>query len=570
MDKLNPAVENKILQRIFILSLVVAWIFDLLFWKKIPGISFFIFVVICLLGGVISTWWARSRPALTSLLIGFLALLFAAMAFIRQEPFTGFLNVCLALGSMALLAMTWLGGRWYLYSLSDYVVQPLILAGLTLSRPFQFLVSPQLNTGTMPVPGQESSMENIKPSESKSPEPIETPKQEAKNSLPKPRATTVIKSSLLGIILALPVLLVLGALLAAADPVFSRNINQLLELLNLENLQEFIFRLGYILIIAYLLSGVYLYALLSSQKERLIGLEKPWLPPFLGWLEAAIVLFSVDLLFAFFVGIQFRYFFGGQANINVEGFTYAEYARRGFGELVAVALISLLLFLSLSMITQRAEQKSRKLFSGLGIALVGLVAIILVSAFQRLLLYEAAYGFSRIRLYTHVFMICLGLLLVATMILELIGHMRTFALAALICSFGFGLSLNLINVDGLITRQNVQRTLQGHELDTNYLVTLSDDAVPDLFNEFHSTGLPAALHDQLGSVLSCRAYGSSQQSENLSWLSYRWPRANARRLYQLYQTQLSQYPVSEKDAGWFVTVDGREQPCYVPVGVRTE
>ena len=75
--------------------------------------------------------------------------------------------------------------------------------------------------------------------------------------------------------------------------------------------------------------------------------------PFLGFTEASIILGSILLLFGAFVLIQFQYFFSGQANISLEGFTYSEYARRGFGELVAVAALSLLTFQVLSVITMR-------------------------------------------------------------------------------------------------------------------------------------------------------------------------------------------------------------------------
>ena len=56
-----------------------------------------------------------------------------------------------------------------------------------------------------------------------------------------------------------------------------------------------------------------------------------------------MVLAGVALLFAAFVLVQFRYFFGGAQNIGIEGYTFAEYARRGYGELMAVAVLSLLL-----------------------------------------------------------------------------------------------------------------------------------------------------------------------------------------------------------------------------------
>ena len=48
----------------------------------------------------------------------------------------------------------------------------------------------------------------------------------------------------------------------------------------------------------------------------------------------------VNLLFLVFVWIQFVYLFGGQANISAEGYTYAEYARRGFFDAPPAAGIS--------------------------------------------------------------------------------------------------------------------------------------------------------------------------------------------------------------------------------------
>jgi len=46
--------------------------------------------------------------------------------------------------------------------------------------------------------------------------------------------------------------------------------------------------------------------------------------------ESTIIFASLIVLFGAFVLVQVRYFFGGGANISAEGYTYAEYARRGF------------------------------------------------------------------------------------------------------------------------------------------------------------------------------------------------------------------------------------------------
>ena len=50
------------------------------------------------------------------------------------------------------------------------------------------------------------------------------------------------------------------------------------------------------------------------------------------------VLLLLDLVYVLFVAIQFKYFFSGTLG---DGYTYAEYARRGFFELLFVTLINL-------------------------------------------------------------------------------------------------------------------------------------------------------------------------------------------------------------------------------------
>ena len=211
-----------------------------------------------------------------------------------------------------------------------------------------------------------------------------------------------------------------------------------------------IFRFVYIVIIGYALAGVILHASTESKDEKLASEGKPFIPPFLGYVEATIVLGSVVALFAAFVVIQFQYFFGGTTNIHIDGYTYAEYARRGFGELVAVAFFALLMLLTLSAVTKRETETQRRIFSGLGVALVALLLVMLFSAFKRLGLYEEAYGFSRLRTYTHVFLIWLGLLLIVTIALEILRKEHMFTFAMLIAALGFAISLPILNVDAFI------------------------------------------------------------------------------------------------------------------------
>ena len=334
-----------------------------------------------------------------------------------------------------------------------------------------------------------------------------------------------------------------------------------IEIFRLENLPEYIFRGILILIIAYILVGILLYAAQKSQDEKLIGEEKPMLSPFLGFTESSIVLGSVLLLFAAFVIVQFQYFFGGQANINLEGYTYAEYARQGFGELVTVAVFSLFLFLGLSSITRRNE-KERKIFSGLGITLVLFVLVMLFSAFQRLTLYETAYGFSRLRTYSHVFMIWLGALLITVVALEILRKQRAFAPAMVIAIVGFAATLNLLNVDAFIVRQNIARSAGGAKLDMAYLADLSGDAIPALADAMDETSVSRVTREAVSVSLICHWYqNESRLTEPRSWQSFHLSHWTASQTYAAINP-LEGYTVNGEEWYWQVTApNGREYDC---------
>ena len=54
-------------------------------------------------------------------------------------------------------------------------------------------------------------------------------------------------------------------------------------------------------------------------------------------------------------------------------------------------------------------------------------------------------------------MIWIGVLLAAIVVLEVLKKSRLFALAMVLAAFGFGITLNIMNVDGFIAQQNITR-----------------------------------------------------------------------------------------------------------------
>lgn len=522
--------------RFWLLVILLGWAFDFLFWEKPAGINFFLWVMLCLVTGfyLLQTDGLRlsRRGGLLLLPIAF----FAVVIFIRREPWTVFLSVAITLFLMGVFALTYLGGNWVRYGFIDYILGYLNLFASMLARPLGFAA--EVKRDQPPLSEKRSS-------------PI----------LPILR----------GIVIALPVIAVFGALLSSADLVFAKRFEEFIDLFNIENLPEYIFRLVYILVFAYAIAGVVLHA---AQKSDAGVDGRARVPAFLGFTESAIVLGSVLILFAAFVAIQFQYFFGGQANINIEGYTYSDYARRGFGELVAVAFFSLLMLLGLGSITKRETEIQRRIFSTFGVVLVGLVIVMQVSAFQRLILYENAYGFSRLRTHTHVFMLWLAALLIAVAALELTKRERHIAFAMLLASLGFIASLALLNVDAFIVRHNIQREARGVaeetptenqrvELDTQYFLNLSDDAVPEMAAGFQNDSLPVLAREKIGAALACRWHDRDQDEKIVPWQGFNLSTFNANRAFAEIEDDLAAYKVSDIDSPPMVkTPSGEEISCW--------
>ncbi|MBI3168125.1 MAG: DUF4173 domain-containing protein [Chloroflexi bacterium] len=520
--------------KLWIIVLALGWLFDFLFWKNAPGVNFAIFWTACLIAGFYLLLSNRHRPHRNTLLLLPLFGFFAAVTFIRSEPMTTFLAYTFTMSTLTLFTVTYLGGRWIKYSLVDYVTKVLSLVGSILTRPIIFTSDArkaQAEAGSQP------SKYNFMP-------------------------------ILRGLVIALPIVAIFASLLASADAVFNQRLENFVDVFKLENLPEYIFRMIYILVIGYGLAGIFLHAANFSTDEKLAGEEKPIIPPFLGFIESSIVLGSVVALFVTFVVIQFQYFFGGNTNIHVEGYTYAEYARKGFGELVTVAFFALMMLLTLSAVTKRETETQRKIYSGLGVALVALLLVMLVSAYQRLNLYEAAYGFSRLRTYTHVFLIWIGLLLVATIALEITRKERMFAFAMLIASFGFAISLPILNVDAFIVNQNIQRELNGtdvEDLDFQYFVQLSDDAIPPLVDALQTPSLPDSVHEKVAAALACIRYSRDQQlnDREYTWQSFHFSRVNADNALKSVKSKIDTYEIDTSEYPYnAVSSSGEEFPCY--------
>ncbi|MDJ0753084.1 MAG: DUF4173 domain-containing protein [Ardenticatenaceae bacterium] len=302
-----------------------------------------------------------------------------------------------------------------------------------------------------------------------------------------------------GILLATPLLLLFVLLMFSADVVFAQLLNDLLQIQIDIAIGRWL-RNGLITLgSGWLIAGWMMYAV-KPYADREIYLPERLLRQVsrrfrLGPIETNTILSLIALLFAAFVFVQFAYLFGGLTHLDVQGLSYSEYARRGFFELIAVAVLALGVILVLRKVTRFINPKGSFYFRLLSSFLVGFTLVMLVSAFKRMYLYEQAFGFTMLRLSVHICIFWLGIILL-WFVYTLWTAPQRFALGALLSILGFVLTLNLIHPERFVVNQNFKRYAITGELDVGYLSTLSADATPTLLAQMSNLTIAPVVNCQ--------------------------------------------------------------------------
>ena len=190
----------------------------------------------------------------------------------------------------------------------------------------------------------------------------------------------------------------------------------------------------------------------------------------LGVIETTIVLGLINLLFISFVIVQVPYLFGGMELVqNTPDFKLAEYARRGFGELVAVTVLVLPVLLLTHWLLRKenpVNEKIYRIFAGIQIVLL---FVIMASAAQRLFLLTGSvgYGLTTVRFYPMVVMIWFAIVFIWFGLTVLRGARQYFAWGALWSAFFVLVGVHVINPDEFIAKP-CRIMNEGREFDAEY------------------------------------------------------------------------------------------------------
>jgi hypothetical protein len=293
---------------------------------------------------------------------------------------------------------------------------------------------------------------------------LASPLQIVWNAKDRETRNTVMRVTVMSILVGIPVLGILTALLSSADSIFRQGVTVIFGDLDLSQIIVHMLIIGVLTICCYSLlwncesrnvdpqlahSPVTRAGTMASKTAKVpVQTEYPYRNdhrPF-NPTVCLIVLTSVLALYLAFIAVQCTFLFARQG--LPDGYTYAEYAREGFWQLLAVTGLNLIGF---GLVLTYSPRK--RALDAMLLGLIAATAVVLVSSAVRLNLYIDAYGLTWLRLASMLFIVLLAVMLLLCIARLRFAGIPMLTLCAALAVFWF-VCLGYLNPSALITAYN--------------------------------------------------------------------------------------------------------------------
>ena len=194
------------------------------------------------------------------------------------------------------------------------------------------------------------------------------------------------KSILIGLVIAIPLLLVILALLSSADLVFGNIVGDILDCIEFPELSEDWFGVPF----KFILSFIAFYAWIACLPAEIFYEKQE--PKKIDALIAITFNSLVAIVYILFSCIQFVYLVGKMELPG--GYTYAEYAHEGFYQLLAVTILNLIL-----VSFCKKYFADNKVLKAILLIISICTYVMIASSALRMSLYVGVYGLSHLRVY---------------------------------------------------------------------------------------------------------------------------------------------------------------------------
>lgn len=311
--------------------------------------------------------------------------------------------------------------------------------------------------------------------------------------------------ALIGVICAVPVLIVVVPLLISSDSAFEGFI---------DNIFNNVFQLVLKILFGVLLS-VFIIAYGFSIKKDRIGSLKP--SEFKGIDNTYIISFLsvISICYLMYLFSQLAYFFSALGGFLPEGyvFTVAQYARRGFFEMTAISTINMLIVFFCVTLSRKNEGKLSVGIKILCSFIIIFTLLIITTAISKMVLYIGSFGMTVLRITTSSFMVFLAVVFIALLLRVYIAKIKVLKVALITAGCVLTV-LGSVNVNAFAARYNYQKYIDKAlpNIDVGAIYELGDEGIPylTLLAENKDSEVRAAAKDYL-----YECYRGEYYSENI-------------------------------------------------------
>lgn len=343
---------------------------------------------------------------------------------------------------------------------------------------------------------------------------------------------------IIGLAISIPIVCVLLMLFSSADPAFDALINDFFDLISFD-IGEIIVKLFFGGIV-----GVLVYSLVMTLRSgyspnRVKREAKHWCDSTV----ASTIVFAATAVFVLFIIVEIKYLFVG--NKLPEGIgSYAEYARRGVFELSLIALLTFAAVTFFNIFAKRTEKGSVPMVLKVALTLASVCTIVIViSAFYRLCCDVFYFGLTNNRVFAFVFVVCIGLCMVALIAKIWIKRLRLSSVVTAL-AIVFLTLFACCNPDKLCADYNTSRYLSnGTKIDMEYMSTLSCAAAPAMERLYLGAQDDEVKEVAIGMIAKYYYYGDKQSTslDDITFGAWNTDAQNAINIWQKYKPARDAY-----------------------------
>ena len=317
----------------------------------------------------------------------------------------------------------------------------------------------------------------------------------------------------LGLLIGTPFIMTVIFLLSSADATFKNIFDNLfnLDISVPKNIGTLIWSLP---------MATYLYALIygSSTEDNSTSFN---IDKFNKTIDNAasiprLSLYTVNVViccfYILFIGIQAIYFIDILGGSLPTDFTYSDYARRGFFELLTVALINIVFIVVAKILSVKNENNK---YMRIHIILNSILTLVLISvAFAKMYLYIRTYGLTTLRIIPSVFMIFLCFVFAFIIMGEFKKNFPVTKLSFYAGNILFVL-LCLANIDAVVAKYNLNSYMNGNlpHYDIYDLKESDMAAMPIIYKAWKNSSdkeLKEKLHSSAESIMRYYSFDTDE------------------------------------------------------------